>query len=57
LTSSTGSASVPSTVTIPAGKTSTTFTATTKTVTGQTIAKITATLATSSKSANLTIKT
>jgi hypothetical protein len=43
-------------VTIPAGKTSAKFTVTTAAVTAQIIAKITATLGPTSKTANVTIE-
>jgi len=55
--SNTADSMVPATVTVPAGKTSATFTITTKEVTAQTTSTITAALGPTSKSASLTIKT
>ena len=55
LASNSSSATVPATVTIPAGQNAVTFTVTTLTVTAKTIVQVTATLGTTSKTENLTI--
>jgi len=56
LSSSSTSATLPASVIVLAGKTSAKFTVTTTAVTAQVVAKISAALASTSKSANLTIK-
>ncbi len=55
LASNSASATVPATVTVPAGQNAVTFTVTTSAVTSRTIVQITATYGTESKTENLTI--